>query len=74
VLCEDISCGIESTPVICVVDQKILNSLFEQGEQHLNLPRPWLNFTYETKPMLRPSSGLEYEVFNFYLIFLWVKN
>ncbi|AES92672.1 histone-lysine N-methyltransferase SUVR5-like protein [Medicago truncatula] len=60
VLCDDISCGMESTPVICVVDQNILNSLFEQEQQYINLPRPWMNFTYVTKPMLGASSRLDF--------------
>ncbi|XP_061338628.1 histone-lysine N-methyltransferase SUVR5-like [Gastrolobium bilobum] len=63
VLCDDISFGKESIPVICVVDQEILNSLRRHGsnEQDINLSRPWERFTYVTKPMLDQSLGLDYE-------------
>jgi len=39
VLCKNISFATESTPLICVVDQQILDSLFEQ-DQYVNLPKP----------------------------------
>lgn len=64
VSCEDISFEAESTPVICVVDQQVLNYLFEQ-EQYVNLPKPWKMFTYVTKPMLDRSPCLDYKVFIF---------
>lgn len=67
VLCDDISFGKESTPVICVLDQEILNSLFEQD---VSLSMPWESFTYVTKPMLDRSLTLYSQVFNFHLIFL----
>ncbi|XP_058753614.1 histone-lysine N-methyltransferase SUVR5-like [Vicia villosa] len=51
VLCGDISFGKEPTPVICVLDQEILNSLFEK-ERYVNLPSPWESFSYVTKQML----------------------
>ncbi|XP_027345403.1 histone-lysine N-methyltransferase SUVR5-like [Abrus precatorius] len=63
VLCDDISFGKESIPVICVVDQDILNSLPKHGpnEQDINLSRPWENFTYVTKPMLDQAPNLDSE-------------
>jgi len=69
VLCNDISSGMESTPVICLIDKQILNSPFEP-EQYLNLPRPWESFTYVTKPMFGRLPSLDYEVFNFDFIFI----
>ena len=69
ILCNDISSGMESTPVICVMDLQILDSLCEQ-DQNLNLPRPWESFTYVTKPMFGQLPSLEYEVFNFDFIFI----
>ncbi|KAK7359933.1 hypothetical protein VNO77_01902 [Canavalia gladiata] len=63
VLCDDISFGKESIPVICVVDLEILNSLCKHGanEQDVNLSKPWESFTYITKPMLDQSLSLDSE-------------
>ncbi|KAG4380280.1 hypothetical protein GLYMA_16G143100v4 [Glycine max] len=63
VLCDDISFGKESIPVICVVDQDILNSLLRHGsdEEDINLSRPWESFTYVTKPILDQSLSLDSE-------------
>ncbi|KAK7263044.1 hypothetical protein RJT34_30628 [Clitoria ternatea] len=62
ILCDDISSGKESIPVICVVDQQIANSLSnESNEEDTNLYRPWESFTYVTKPMLDQSLGLDSE-------------
>ncbi|KAK7250849.1 hypothetical protein RIF29_33575 [Crotalaria pallida] len=56
VLCNDISFGKESIPVICVLDQEILSSLMHGiSEKDINLSRPWESFTYITKPMLDQS-------------------
>ncbi|CAI8584811.1 unnamed protein product [Vicia faba] len=53
ILCDDISFGKESTPVICVLDQEMLNSLFEKERyRYINLPSPWECFAYVTKQML----------------------
>ena len=68
-LCNDVSSGMESTPVICVMDLQILDSLCEQ-EQYLNLHRPWESFTYVTKPMFGRLPSHDYEVFNFDFIFI----
>ncbi|RDX66736.1 Histone-lysine N-methyltransferase SUVR5, partial [Mucuna pruriens] len=63
VLCDDISFGKESIPVICVVDQDILNSLLRHGcnEEDINLSRPWESFNYVKKPMLGQSLSLDSE-------------
>lgn len=73
ILCNDISFGKESTPVICVLDQEILNSLFEK-ERYVNLPTPWERFSYVTKQMLDRFPSHSQEVFNFYLMFPCLKN
>ena len=75
VLCDDISFGKESIPVICVVDQEILNSLpHGSNEQDLNLSRPWESFTYVMKPILDQSLSLDSEVVNFDLICYLIKS
>ncbi|KAJ1419079.1 SET domain [Sesbania bispinosa] len=63
VLCDDISFGKESVPVICVVDQELLHSLHTQrsDEQDMNSSKPWESFTYITKPMLDQSLSLDSE-------------
>ncbi|KAK7250847.1 hypothetical protein RIF29_33573 [Crotalaria pallida] len=62
VLCNDISFGKESIPVICIVDQEILSSLMHGiSEKDINLSRPWESFTYITKPMLHQSLSLASE-------------
>lgn len=64
VLCNDISFGKESVPVICVVDQELQSSLHMCGsnEHDVNLSMPWKRFTYITKPMLDQSLNLDSEV------------
>ncbi|QCD90972.1 histone-lysine N-methyltransferase SUVR5 isoform X1 [Vigna unguiculata] len=63
VLCDDISFGKESIPVICVVDQELVHSLHINGcnGQNINPSRPWESFTYVTKPMLDQSLILDSE-------------
>ncbi|KAL2333658.1 hypothetical protein Fmac_014871 [Flemingia macrophylla] len=62
VLCEDISFGKESIPVICVVDQDTLNSLRHgSSEKDINSSRPWETFTYVMKPILDQSLSLDSE-------------
>ncbi|KAK7263045.1 hypothetical protein RJT34_30629 [Clitoria ternatea] len=63
ILCDDISFGKESIPVVCVVDQEILNSLLSNGsnEEDINLSKPWESFTYVMKPMLDQSLSLDSE-------------
>lgn len=63
VLCDDISFGKESIPVICVVDHELLHSLHTDGsnEQVINSSRPWESFTYVTKPILDQSLSLDSE-------------
>ncbi|KAI4327534.1 hypothetical protein L6164_019983 [Bauhinia variegata] len=65
VLCDDISFGKESVPVICVVDQELLDSLHAQADGSnagsVNLPMPWESFSYVTKPILDQSNGLDSE-------------
>ncbi|KAF7828800.1 histone-lysine N-methyltransferase SUVR5 [Senna tora] len=63
VLCDDISFGRESVPVICVVDQELWNSLHMSGSNvhDMNLSMPWESFTYVTKPVLDQSLSLDSE-------------
>ncbi|KAE9614368.1 putative histone-lysine N-methyltransferase transcription factor C2H2 family [Lupinus albus] len=62
VLCDDLSFRKESIPIICVVDEEILNSQMQgANEKDSNLFRPWESFTYITKPMLDPSLNLTSE-------------
>ncbi|XP_054823931.1 LOW QUALITY PROTEIN: histone-lysine N-methyltransferase SUVR5 [Prosopis cineraria] len=63
VVCDDISFGKESVPVICVVDQELQNSLHmcRSNEHAMNLSMPWESFTYITKPMLDQSLNLDSE-------------
>lgn len=61
VLCDDISFGKESVPVVCVVDKEILDSLrSHESDEHLS--RPWESFTYVTKPIVHQSLDLYPEV------------
>ncbi|XP_027361259.1 histone-lysine N-methyltransferase SUVR5-like isoform X2 [Abrus precatorius] len=63
ILCDDISFGKESVPVICVVDQELMHSLHMPGcnEQNTNSSMPWESFTYVTKPILDQSLSLDSE-------------
>ncbi|KAI4314897.1 hypothetical protein L6164_027760 [Bauhinia variegata] len=65
VLCDDISFGKESVPVICVVDQELLRSFHVHADGSnvgsLNISMPWEGFTYITKPMLNQSVSLDSE-------------
>ncbi|CAL0312760.1 unnamed protein product [Lupinus luteus] len=62
VLCGDLSFMKESIPIICVVDEELLNSQMQgANEKDRNLFRPWESFTYITKPMLDPSLNLASE-------------
>lgn len=63
VLCDDISFGKESVPVICVVDQELLHSLNADGsnEQDIIFSKPWDSFSYVTKPIIDQSLGLDSE-------------
>ncbi|XP_023744277.1 histone-lysine N-methyltransferase SUVR5 [Lactuca sativa] len=56
VLCDDISFGMESVQIACVVDDHLLGSIHnsadgDDGQTFL----PWENFTYITKPLLDKS-------------------
>lgn len=59
VLCDDISFGKESVPVICVVDENLLDSLQIvqdcSDDKITSNSMPWENFTYEKKPLLGAS-------------------
>uniref|UniRef100_A0A1D1XSB7 Histone-lysine N-methyltransferase SUVR5 n=1 Tax=Anthurium amnicola TaxID=1678845 RepID=A0A1D1XSB7_9ARAE len=64
VLCEDMSFGLESFPVACVVDEgtKVLfgiNFNETSGGQDQGNSMPWLGFTYVTKRLLDPALGLD---------------
>ncbi|KAE9613009.1 putative histone-lysine N-methyltransferase transcription factor C2H2 family [Lupinus albus] len=59
ILCDDISFGKESVPVICVVDQELMYSLNVSNEQDINSSMPWKSFTYVTKPNLDQSLSLD---------------
>ncbi|KAK2372790.1 histone-lysine N-methyltransferase SUVR5 [Trifolium repens] len=63
VLCDDISFGKESVPVICVVDQELLHSLNADGsnEQDIITSKPWESFSYVTKPIIDQSLSLDSE-------------
>ncbi|XP_015949609.1 histone-lysine N-methyltransferase SUVR5-like [Arachis duranensis] len=58
VLCDDISFGKESIPMICVVDQNLLNSLRNGSNEQ---DQPWESFTYISKPILDRSLCLDSE-------------
>lgn len=66
VLCGDISFGLETIPVSCIVDNGILNSdpiLVGHPEEQNSRPNiPWGSFTYITKPLLHHSLALDTEV------------
>ncbi|CAA0840892.1 Histone-lysine N-methyltransferase SUVR5 [Striga hermonthica] len=53
VLCDDISFGLESVPVACVVDEVLLNAEGVDGQVEFSFP--WESFTYVTKPVLDKS-------------------
>ncbi|TKY70507.1 Histone-lysine N-methyltransferase SUVR5 [Spatholobus suberectus] len=63
ILCDDISFGKESVPVICVVDQELMHPLHMNGcnGHNINSSMPWETFTYVTKPVLDQSLSLDSE-------------
>ncbi|GMP28218.1 hypothetical protein CsSME_00003856 [Camellia sinensis var. sinensis] len=65
ILCDDISFGQESVPIICVVDENLLDSLRTARDssdgQITAYSMPWESFTYVRKPLLDPSLSLEAE-------------
>ncbi|KAK7252873.1 hypothetical protein RIF29_37126 [Crotalaria pallida] len=61
VLCDDISFGKESVPVICVVNQELLYSLNGSNEQDIKSSMPWKSFTYVTKPIPDQSLSVDSE-------------
>lgn len=68
ILCEDISFGLESVPVPCVVDENIIKeplSINSNGSldwQALGISIPWQGFSYATKRLLDPALGLDTKV------------
>lgn len=63
VLCDDISFGKELVPIICVVDEKLLDSLLIVGDcsddKITSNSMPWKNFTYEKKLLLGKSMSVK---------------
>ncbi|XP_052195621.1 histone-lysine N-methyltransferase SUVR5 isoform X2 [Diospyros lotus] len=63
ILCDDISFGLESIPVICVVDEDLLDSIRivrdSSGGQLTAYSMPWESFTYVRKPLLDRSLEAE---------------
>lgn len=64
VMCDDISFGKETVPIICVVDQELLHSLNAHGsnEQDKIFLKLWESFSYVTKPIIDESLSLDSEV------------
>ncbi|RAL46751.1 hypothetical protein DM860_005030 [Cuscuta australis] len=63
VLCDDISFGLESVPITCVVEDNLLGSLHilpddSDGQIAAN-SLPWESFSYVTKPVLDQSMQLD---------------
>ncbi|XAR73921.1 Histone-lysine N-methyltransferase [Bertholletia excelsa] len=65
ILCDDISFGQESVPIMCVVDEDLLdflNIVWESsGGQMAANSMPWESFTYVRKPLLGRFISLEPE-------------
>lgn len=65
VLCDDISSGLESVPVACIVDDGLLETLCISADssdsQKTRCSMPWESFTYVTKPLLDQSLDLDAE-------------
>ncbi|XP_078441821.1 histone-lysine N-methyltransferase SUVR5 isoform X2 [Wolffia australiana] len=62
ILCDDISFGLESVPVPCVVDEHLIKEQLYGGSlfwESLGFSRPWLEFSYATKRLLDPDLGLD---------------
>ncbi|KAK9285293.1 hypothetical protein L1049_024484 [Liquidambar formosana] len=63
ILCNDISFGLESVPIACVVDEGFLDSSHILGDgcngQNTRCSMPWESFTYVMKPLLDQSLGLD---------------
>ncbi|KAL6012430.1 hypothetical protein ACLOJK_002919 [Asimina triloba] len=55
VLCEDVSFGRESVPVLCVVDEELWSSLQVNGSGSM----PWEGFNYVTERSLDPSVAVD---------------
>ncbi|XP_050388132.1 histone-lysine N-methyltransferase SUVR5 [Argentina anserina] len=65
ILCDDISFGQETVPLVCVADEDLLDSLpANEGSsthQTAGHSMPWESFTYTAKPLLDQSPGLDTE-------------
>lgn len=63
VLCDDISFGLESVPVVCIVDDGFSDSfhiLMDSSDgQNTRCSMPWESFTYVVKPLLDHSLGID---------------
>ncbi|VFQ68475.1 unnamed protein product [Cuscuta campestris] len=63
VLCDDISFGLESVPITCVVEDNLLGSLHilpdDSDGQIAASSLPWESFSYVTKPVLDQSMQLD---------------
>ncbi|KAH7846567.1 hypothetical protein Vadar_015622 [Vaccinium darrowii] len=59
VLCDDLSFGLESVPIMCVVDENLLDSVRmvpdSSGGQVTAYSMPWESFRYVRKPLLDRS-------------------
>lgn len=66
ILCDDISFGQETVPLVCVADEGFLDSLPANAgsptHQIAGHSMPWESFTYTAKPLLDQSPGLDTEV------------
>ncbi|GFY86549.1 histone-lysine N-methyltransferase SUVR5 [Actinidia rufa] len=65
ILCDDLSFGLESVPIMCVVDENLLDSLhIDRGSsdgQITGSSMPWESFKYVRKPLLARSLCPEME-------------
>ncbi|GFZ18629.1 histone-lysine N-methyltransferase SUVR5 [Actinidia rufa] len=59
ILCDDLSFGLESVPIMCVVDENLLDSLHivqsSSDGEITGSSMPWESFKYVTKPLLAQS-------------------
>ncbi|XP_028058530.1 histone-lysine N-methyltransferase SUVR5-like isoform X2 [Camellia sinensis] len=65
ILCDDISFGHETVPIMCVVDENLLDSLpivQDRSDGQITADSmPWESFTYARKPLFDRSLSLEAE-------------
>ncbi|XP_057491802.1 histone-lysine N-methyltransferase SUVR5-like [Actinidia eriantha] len=65
ILCDDLSFGLESVPIMCVVDENLLDSLHivrgSSDGQITGSSMPWESFKYVRKPLLARSLCPEME-------------